>query len=133
MRIECKLIEAGKPTVNDHIYPQEVLEQMVEQAQEKVKAHRLLGSLGTSISSKVKLNEVSHMITELDLEDGKIIAEIEVLDTVHGKILGDMIESKADITLHPHFIAEVDGKIVKDAKVTSFNICLTDDALNGSS
>lgn len=104
MKIKCELVKAGVPTINDRVYPKETLQKAID---EYNKQPYKLGTLGRSM--EVSIVQSSHKIKNLYLDDdGSMKADIEILDTPVGKYLKEMIEKEIPLTLHPHFIGEVD-------------------------
>ena len=127
--LECKLIKAGVPTLNGRIYTIEAFEKACEDVTAK-KSH-LLGCLGEDIGHKVQLNEVSHEAHNLRVNSqGRLVADIQVLDTEQGDLLKAMFESKESLTLHPCFHGVIGrDNTVEDITMSSVNICLTPNEL----
>jgi hypothetical protein len=90
--LQCERIVADEPNHNGNIYPESVLRQMVDQAQERVRSHRLMGRLGTSID-RVRIMDASHIVTALRYVAPHIEADIEVLNTEKGNELLTLLES----------------------------------------
>lgn len=100
------VIEAGVPNVNGHIYPAAVLEKLAEIKQ-------VFGTIGPS-RPQVSLDEISHVIDRMWVEDNRLMAEIEVLKTVSGSILEDMLE-REDVEFFPAGYGRIDeNDIVQD-------------------
>lgn len=75
------------------------LPKIMERLQGSINDEMLLGELlvdGYQSSPIISLSNVSHQITNLKLEENKLIADIEVLDTPQGRILKDLINNKFD-------------------------------------
>ena len=73
------------------------LPKIMEMLQYSINDGTLLGELlvdGYQSSPVISLSNVSHQITNIKLEENKIIADINVLDTPKGRILKDLINNK---------------------------------------
>jgi len=89
--LRCERIEADLPNMNGNIYSREVLQAIVDQVQPKIEQRRLIGRIGTSYAP-IRISEASHIVTKLDLEDGHLVAEIEVIgNTENGQALLRML------------------------------------------
>lgn len=132
MKLECKSIKAGVPTINGNVYTINVLENMIENARDRVKGRALMGRLGFGNGPKVCLNAVSHVITNLELKEGCLVSDIEILETQQGNLLKAMLESGLDLTLNPLFVVSKDGCNITDASLIAVDICSVDEA-NGQS
>lgn len=76
------------PTQNGRIYPRAIYEREVNRLNENIGRRRCLGELDHPQDGKTKLNRVSHVITDLSVdEDGRVVGEAEILDTPAGKTL----------------------------------------------
>lgn len=76
---------ADVPTENKRMYPREVWERELGKLTEAVKDRRLFGELDHPSDGKLSLQRASHIITGIKLtEDGRVIGELEVLDTQQG-------------------------------------------------
>ena len=83
---------------NARIYPRAILEREVENYQKFVRERRALGECDHPDTSVVELKNVSHVVTEIGMDnDGVVRGAIELLDTPAGKILQQLVE--AGITL----------------------------------
>lgn len=85
------ILIADKPTANGNIYPEAVLRKAVEDAQERVKDRRMLGNGDGKFPLVVA--EVTHVITDLRMEGGSMVASIEFLDTPMGKLAQDTLDA----------------------------------------
>jgi len=81
--LRCERIQADVPNMNGNIYSREVLQSMCDQAQPKIEQRRLIGRLGTS-SDPIRISDASHIVTKLELDDGHLCAEIDVLGNTEG-------------------------------------------------
>jgi hypothetical protein len=82
---------------NGRVYPDDVMRRAIEDAQERVKAGRMIGQVGnTGADGKVHLNRASHVVRELKMHrDGTVIAKLEFVDSPAGRDALAML--KADL------------------------------------
>lgn len=132
IKVEGKLTKADVPNLNGHVYPREVMEKAIEQLREDIEAKRVLGRVGTQQPPKMRINDASHMVVGLRMEDDRLQADIEVLDTPRGRILQQWLDAKLDITLHPTWLAELDGNTVREgARLLRLDVCPYSEATGG--
>ncbi len=77
---------------NGRMYPQALLEREVERYKKLVQDRRALGELDHPESSVINLQNCSHLVTEIWMEDKKVMGKIEVLPTPSGQILKNLVE-----------------------------------------
>lgn len=76
------------PTENGRIYPRALIEREIERLRPKIESRSLLGELDHPDDGKPRLTRVSHLITELRVDDDNVIrGKAEILDTDNGKNL----------------------------------------------
>jgi len=90
--IEGIFMQAEKPNRNGRIYGKGIMEREVQKYQELINEKRSLGELGHPPNPSINLNQVSHMITGLKLEDNDVYGRAKILDTPMGKIAKNFIE-----------------------------------------
>lgn len=129
--IENKLSKAGIPNLNGHVFPASVIEKAVDKLQNDIEQRRVLGRIGIQNTSRMSLSTASHLVTFLWVNDGRLNAEIEILDTKSGRLLQNLLENKSELTLHPKWIAELNqnNQIKEGASLISVDICLYDEAI----
>lgn len=77
-----------KKTENNRHYPKKLWEKNFKRLHESMERRRLFGELDHPGDGKTKLQRVSHLTTELNInEDGTVVGASEVLDTPNGRIL----------------------------------------------
>jgi len=54
----------------------------------------MMGTLGRPEDTKIRLADVSHIVTSLKLEKGKLIGRFETLDTSAGQTLKGLLEER---------------------------------------
>ena len=78
---------------NGRIYPQALLEREVERYGQMVRERRALGELDHPESSVINLQNCSHLVTEIWMDENKVMGKIEVLPTPAGKILESLVRA----------------------------------------
>ena len=77
---------------NGRMYSQSLMEREVNRYKQLVEERRALGELDHPESSVINLQNCSHLVTEIWMEDNKVMGKIEVLQTPAGKILQNLVE-----------------------------------------
>lgn len=105
---------------NGRIYPRDILEREVRNYQKLVAERRATGELDHADEPVVNLKNVSHVITNLWMEnDGSVMAEVEVLDNLPmGKILYGLFERNIKVGISSRALGSVEhsheGDIVQE-------------------
>lgn len=104
---------------NGRIYPREVLEPQIEAYKILVKERRATGELDHSDEAVVNLKNVSHVITDIWMENnGDVRGKVEVLPTPMGEILASLIKSNIKVGISSRALGSVDstnqGDVVQD-------------------
>lgn len=85
-------------TANGRKYPRAIMEREIKRLLPDLKSRRVLGELDHPQDGKTSLKRVSHLLTNLYVDDnGIIIGEAEVLPTPEGKTLEALIEAKVQL------------------------------------
>lgn len=93
-RLKGRFQHADVPNGNGRVYPRPVLEAAIQKTVDSVSDRRMLGELDHPSDAKIHLDKVSHVITNLKIqEDGNVYGEAEVLPTASGKILESLLRS----------------------------------------
>jgi hypothetical protein len=92
---------------------------------DKSKNSVLYGELGYNHihnSGYINLNNVSHIVKNIQLYQDGIVGDIQILDTQNGKILKELVNNGFKINYSARYNGNVDsnGKII-DAKILSFD------------
>lgn len=83
---------------NGRIYPRAVMEKEVNRYQEIISAKRSLGELGHPPNPSINLDKVSHLITDLKMEEGgRVIGRAKILETPMGLIAKNLIENDCGV------------------------------------
>ena len=78
---------------NQRVYPQSILEREVQNYKKLVQDNRALGELDHPEESIINLRNVSHQITDIWMEENKVMGKMKVLDTPSGNILRSLVDS----------------------------------------
>ena len=78
---------------NGRVYPHKILEREIQNYSKLVKERRALGELDHPDDSVINLKNASHLVTDIWMENNKVIGKIEVLNTPSGNILRNLVES----------------------------------------
>ena len=97
MKVRGVFQRADEENNNGRIYPKALLEREIEKLCESMNGRRLMGELDHPQHDSVKLSNVSHLITKLDVKGNEIIGEAEILDTPMGKVAKALIEGGVQI------------------------------------
>jgi len=93
-----------------YIYPKDVMEKAIDNFNAKYNDDNLCLCDNDGISIETDLAKITHSMGNLRMDDeGTISAEINVLDTTHGKILQDVLDSGVKMTAYSKGIATVDS------------------------
>jgi uncharacterized small protein (DUF1192 family) len=88
---------ADNPNKNNRVYPHALWEREISRLRPLMKDRKLFGCLDHPADGRTRLNEVSHIITDLRCDGGKVIGEAEVLDTERGNNLRSILKSGAKV------------------------------------
>ena len=97
MILSGKLQEAEVENGNKRIYSEKVLLREIENYKKVVNERRALGELDHPESSVINLQNVSHLVTSIWMEDKSVMGKIKVLDTPAGKTLRSLVSGGASL------------------------------------
>jgi len=80
--------------LSGRFYTPGAVRKAVKDRQEEIRARRMMGTLGRPEDTKIRLADVSHIVTSLKLEKGKLIGRFETLDTSAGQTLKGLLEER---------------------------------------
>lgn len=114
-------IPLNQPTANGRVYPPEVLKKAVAKAQSRIKAGTFVGEIDPPGDGKTRLRDVSHRVTTMRVDDqGRIVGDVEVLDTAAGKMLESMLQGGVEMYITTKGTGAVDDNgVVSDFKLLS--------------
>ena len=91
--IEGVFAQAEQKNRNGRIYPKMIMENAVKKyAKEQVATKRAVGELNHPEGPTVNLDKVSHLITELKVEDNNVMGKATILGTPMGEIVKGLLE-----------------------------------------
>jgi len=82
---------------NKRVYPEGVLKREVGRYKQIVDDNRALGELDHPDSSIINLANVSHMVTDIWMDDMTVMGKCKVLDTPAGQILRSLVDAGVKI------------------------------------
>jgi len=91
MRIAGIFQRANIPNQNKRIYEKKILIRELGRLDEAVKERRLMGELDHPSHDAVKLQNVSHLVTQLKMSGDDMLGEAEVLNTPSGQVAQALI------------------------------------------
>lgn len=86
------LLKADEPTLNGDIYPLELLKSIADENRGRVENRRVVGELGLQEERHARLGKVSHVVTDLEVENDELQCSIESLETPEGHTLIKMLD-----------------------------------------
>jgi len=91
--IEGVFAQAEQKNRNGRIYPKMIMENAVKKyAKEQVATKRAVGELNHPEGPTVNLDKVSHLITELKVEDNNVMGKATILGTPMGEVVKGLLE-----------------------------------------
>jgi len=78
---------------NGRVYSHALLEREVKRYGQLVDQRRALGELDHPESSVINLQNASHLVTQIWMDDNKVMGKIEVLSTPSGMILKSLVQA----------------------------------------
>lgn len=125
LSLTCDYIKAGQKTVNGNIYSEEVLRKAAADLNERAKNRSVFGQLGNPLDGRSRMIEASHLVLPTyEVKDGKFVGSIEIMNTVRGRDLAEMMEGGMKFTLAPRGIGSFspEGVVGDDYKIISFDL-----------
>ena len=91
--IEGVFAQSEQKNRNGRIYPKMIMENAVKKyAKEQVATKRAVGELNHPDGPTVNLDKVSHLITDLKVEDNNVMGKATILGTPMGEIVKGLLE-----------------------------------------
>ena len=107
MMLSGKLQEAEVQNGNGRVYPQETLSREVKNYQKVVGENRAIGELDHPDDSVVNLRNASHMVTDIWMEEKRVMGKLKVLDTPSGNILRSLVDSGVQLGISSRGLGSV--------------------------
>ena len=102
------VLPINSPTVNGHIYTEDVVKEAISKFQQSIENRTWYGSPNLSVGEDCFIN-VSHLITKLEIRDSALYTEIEILPTPMGEKLRDSINSGNRFNVSVSGYGEIDS------------------------
>ena len=127
MKVRGVFQRADEANNNGRIYPQQVLENAINNLIEAVQERRCVGELDHPTYDMVKLSNASHIITSLRFEGKDVIGEAEIISTPAGKVVEALIRDGIKIGISSRGMGTLsEGKghkiVNEDFKLLTFDI-----------
>jgi hypothetical protein len=82
------------PTHNGRVYSREILTKAIEEAKHKT----IVGGLNVAWEEdRLPPEKISHVVTDMSLDDNRLNAKLKILDTQAGRTLKELVESRAQL------------------------------------
>ena len=111
---------------NGRVYGSKILNREIKNYKKVVKDNRALGELDHPESSVVNLQNVSHIVTDVWMENNDVMGKIKVLDTPSGKILHSLINSGVKVGISSRGLGSVKKKGGRDVVEEDFQLICFD-------
>lgn len=127
MKVRGIFQKAEEENNNKRIYPKAILEREVKKLQESIKGQRLLGELDHPEYDSVKLSNVSHKVTSLEMNGNDVIGEAVILNTPAGIISQKLIEGGVALGISSRGLGSVTpieegrSRVNEDFNLTTFD------------
>ena len=128
MKIRGCFQRADEENNNKRIYKKPLLEREITKLSNAMSERRLMGELDHPQHDSVRLSNVSHLITGLNMKGNEVIGEAEILDTPSGKVAKALIDGGVKIGISSRGMGtvteETDGKryVNEDFKLITWDI-----------
>tara|TARA_R100000152_G_C6749939_1_gene173564 strand:- start:618 stop:1223 length:606 start_codon:yes stop_codon:yes gene_type:complete len=122
MKVRGIFSEAEKKNGNGRIYAKTLLEREVQKLQPMLHERRLCGELDHPSDEVVHLANVSHIITDLQMEGNTLVGEAEFLDTPAGRILQELVKAGVKIGISSRATGSVEHDMKEDAYMVQDNL-----------
>ena len=92
MRIAGVFQRADTPNQNNRVYEKKLLVREMKRLDEAIDERRLMGELDHPTHDAIKLGNVSHLVTRLEMRGTEMYGEAEVLNTPCGQVAQALIK-----------------------------------------
>lgn len=93
MTVRGEFARCDVATENKRVYPGTLWEKQIKRLKGSLSERKVLGEADHPGDGQTKLQRVSHLITDLVIENGVVVGEAEILDTEQGKNLQAMLKA----------------------------------------
>lgn len=91
--VRGEFAKANSATENRRIYPEQLWEREIRRLSSAMKDRQVYGELDHPSDGRTQLKRASHLLTNLELKDGLIIGEAEIMETSAGRELRAIINA----------------------------------------
>lgn len=91
--VRGEFAKCGIATENKRVYPRKVWEKEIHRLNKALAERRVFGELDHPADGRTQLTRVSHIITNLSIENGLVIGEAEIVDSDRGKTLKALLNA----------------------------------------
>ena len=116
MKIRGVFQRADEANKNKRIYPRDLLEREMNRLAESISGRSLLGELDHPAYDNVKLSNVSHLVTKLEMKGSEMIGEAEILSTPAGQVVRALIRDGVAVGIS----SRGSGSLSEDAAGNSY-------------
>jgi hypothetical protein len=95
--VRGEFARAGEATENKRMYPSKVWEGQIKRLKSAMTERQVFGEIDHPSDGRTSLQRVSHIVTDMRVENGVLIGEAEILPTEKGKILETLLKSNCKI------------------------------------
>lgn len=93
VRMRGEFARCGVATENKRVYPHRLWEREINRLSRPMQERQLYGELDHPSDGRTQLARVSHILTNLEIKDGVVYGEAEILDTERGKNLKAILQA----------------------------------------
>jgi hypothetical protein len=92
-RLRGEFARCGEATANKRVYTQKLWEREIHRLAKAMEGKQLYGELDHPSDGRTQLARVSHLLLNLEIKDGLVVGEAEVLDTERGRNLKAILQA----------------------------------------
>lgn len=97
VRVRGEFARAGIATENKRVYPKQIWEKEIGRLGKAMQGRSVYGEADHPKDGRTSLGKVSHIVTDLRLEDGILVGEAEILPTDAGRNLSVLLQSNCKV------------------------------------
>ena len=127
MRIAGVFQRVDAPNHNKRIYEKKLLVREMKRLDEAIVERRLMGELDHPTHDAVKLGNVSHLVTKLEMRGGDMLGEAEILNTPCGQVAQALIKGGVKLGISSRGMGSLTEKgeysvVNDDFKLVTFDL-----------
>ena len=127
--LKAEVLKLNEPTATGRVYTTDCITNALEDPilKERLDRHVLFGTI--SPDDCLDMKNISHAVSGFEVDDNKLIANIDVLDTVQGRTLSTLIDNNM-IGFSICGEGKVEDNIVADFTIDSVAAVLKEDKIS---